>query len=92
MIALGGNGFSCWVGDPLMTCRSVTRRHLCPGPFCNAVIGVSMFAAPKNKWMLVVCRMLRMLLTTFSGTVMTSATLNDIYRSIGGPTFLPPQL
>ena len=51
-----------------------------------------MFAAPKNKWMLVVCRMLRMLLTTFSGTVMTSATLNDIYRSIGGPTFLLPQL
>jgi len=51
------------------------------GPLVNVVLGLVVYlSTSKSKWLLVSCRMIRMIVTTFSGTVMTSATLNDIYR------------
>lgn len=47
------------------------------GPVANIILGPLVFANAKSKYSVLICRMFRMILTTFSSTVMCVASLTD---------------
>jgi MFS family permease len=54
------------------------RRFLLVGPLCNILLGLTVFNRSKSLLTVLVCRVLRMVVTTFSNTVMISASLADV--------------
>jgi len=50
------------------------------GPLSNIILGLLVFKSPRNRALVVVCRILRLLMTTFSNTVMCSAALADVSK------------
>lgn len=55
------------------------RPLLFLGPLCNILLGTVSFTQSDSKLAILICRVLRMVVTTFSNTVMVSASLADIY-------------
>ncbi|CAJ1405066.1 unnamed protein product [Effrenium voratum] len=51
------------------------------GPLSNIVLGLLVFRNPWNRTLVTVCRVLRVILTTFSNTVMCTAALADVCSS-----------
>merc|ERR1719183_2577083 len=51
------------------------RRFLLVGPLCNILLGATVFNRSHSLLTILVCRVLRMVVTTFSNTVMISASL-----------------
>lgn len=53
------------------------KTGLLVGPLLNIVLGAFAFGNPSSRQAIVVCRILRMIVTTFSNTVMVQASLLD---------------
>ncbi|CAE7211529.1 unnamed protein product [Symbiodinium microadriaticum] len=51
------------------------------GPLSNIFLGWCVFKNAKKRWLVAVCRILRLILTTFSNTVMCNAALADVCSS-----------
>jgi len=51
------------------------------GPLCNIFLGLLVFKNPRNRPLVTICRILRLILTTFSNTVMCNAALADVCSS-----------
>lgn len=50
------------------------------GPLSNILLGWLVFKNPRNRALVTVCRILRLILTTFSNTIMCQAALADICK------------
>jgi hypothetical protein len=50
------------------------------GPVANIILGPLVFANSGSKLTVLICRMLRMILTTFSNTVMCAASVSDVVQ------------
>mmetsp|Transcript_59932 Transcript_59932/g.154253 ORF Transcript_59932/g.154253 Transcript_59932/m.154253 type:complete len:449 (-) Transcript_59932:108-1454(-) len=55
------------------------KMHLLAGPLSNILWGILVFNRPTHRNTVLFCRIMRMILTTFSNTVMTSAALADVF-------------
>ncbi|CAK9030059.1 unnamed protein product [Durusdinium trenchii] len=51
------------------------------GPLCNIILGFLVVLNPLNRPLIAVCRVLRLILTTFSNTVMCTAAVADVCSS-----------
>ncbi|CAE7623517.1 TIC32, partial [Symbiodinium pilosum] len=51
------------------------------GPLSNILLGWCVFKNANSRWVVAVCRILRLILTTFSNTVMCNAALADVCSS-----------
>jgi len=50
------------------------------GPLSNILLGWLVFKNPRNRSLVTICRILRLILTTFSNTIMCQASLADVCR------------
>lgn len=55
------------------------KMHLLVGPLGNILWGLMVFNRPDHRPTVLFCRVMRMMLTTFSNTVMSSAALADVF-------------
>mmetsp|Transcript_72048 Transcript_72048/g.188814 ORF Transcript_72048/g.188814 Transcript_72048/m.188814 type:complete len:449 (+) Transcript_72048:62-1408(+) len=55
------------------------KMHLLAGPLGNILWGLMVFRRPTHRPTVLFCRIMRMMLTTFSNTVMASACLADVF-------------
>jgi len=65
------------MGGKLSDCIG-RRPGLLVGPVGNFIAGMLIFRYPTSKAVVLICRMFRLILTTFSGTVMGQAALSDL--------------
>jgi len=58
---------------------SIGRKPgLLVGPVGNIIIGMLVYARPTDRLLVLACRILRLVITTFSNTVVTTAMLSDV--------------